>query len=85
MGIVFYVVSIVPQGLAAVEGVMAVVFTALGVPGAQALAIIIAFRGLSYWLPLAVGFFFLQQARIFGGKDNGSQAEKEGMGAGSRE
>lgn len=70
MGIVFYVVSIVPQGLAAVEGVMALVFTSLGVPSPKALAIILAFRGLNYWIPLFVGFFFLRRVRIFGGGES---------------
>ncbi len=67
LGIVFYVVAIVPQGLAATEGVMALVYTSLGVPSAKAIAVILLFRGLNYWLPLLAGAFFARRVRVFGG------------------
>jgi len=69
MGIVFYVVSVVPQGLAAVEGVMALVFTSLGIPSTKAAAIILVFRGMNFWLPLLVGFVFLHRVRAPGGDE----------------
>lgn len=61
LGIVFFVVAVVPQGVAAVEGVMGLVFTSLGMQPATAFGIIIAFRGMNYWLPLFVGVFFLHR------------------------
>ncbi len=61
MGIAFYVLSVIPQGIAVVEGVMALVFTSLGYPGARIAAIVLAFRGLNYWMPLAVGFLFIRR------------------------
>ncbi len=61
LGIVFYVIAVVPQGVAAVEGVMGLVFTSLGVPAAKAIGIILAFRGMNFWLPLALGLFFLHR------------------------
>jgi uncharacterized protein (TIRG00374 family) len=70
MGIVFYVVTIVPQGLAAVEGVMALVFTSLGLPNPTAVAVVLVFRTLNYWLPLVVGAFFVHRLRVFGGGES---------------
>lgn len=61
LGIIFFVVAVVPQGVAAVEGVMGLVFTSMGVPSGTAFGIIIAFRGMNYWLPLFVGVFFLHR------------------------
>lgn len=65
LGIVFYVVSVVPQGVAAVEGVMGAVFTSMGIPAAKAITIVMAFRGLNYWLPLILGFFFVHRLQTF--------------------
>lgn len=61
LGIVFYVIAVVPQGLAAVEGIMGLVFTSLGMPPAPALGIILSFRGMNFWLPLALGLFFVRR------------------------
>lgn len=66
MGILFWVVSITPQGIGVVEGVMALVYTSLDVPAAKATVVALAFRGLTFWLPLAIGFFSLRQVRSFG-------------------
>lgn len=65
MGILFWIVSITPQGIGVVEGVMALVYTSLGIPSAAATTISLAFRGLSFWLPLLVGFILLQRVKTF--------------------
>jgi phosphatidylglycerol lysyltransferase len=65
MGILFWVISITPQGIGVVEGVMALVFTSLGVPAAQAATVALAFRGLSFWLPLLIGFIILRKVKTF--------------------
>lgn len=67
LGIVFYVIAIVPQGLAAVEGIMGLVFTSLAMPAAPALGIILAFRGMNFWLPLVIGLFFVRRLPELGG------------------
>ena len=79
MGIVFYVVAIVPQGLAAVEGVMALVFTTAGISGSKAAAIVLVFRGFNYWLPLILGFFFLRRMDVWsqGSKDKNQKGKDE--------
>lgn len=65
MGVLFWIVAITPQGIGIVEGVMALVFISLGVPVARATVIALAFRGLTFWLPLLIGFVLIQRVRIF--------------------
>ncbi len=67
-GFVFWVVSPTPQGIGVVEAVMALVYTSLGVPGATAVLAALTFRGLTFWLPLLIGFFLLQRVRSFGAR-----------------
>jgi phosphatidylglycerol lysyltransferase len=64
-GILFLIVSPTPMGIGVVEGVMPLVFISLGIPGAVATVVTLAFRGLSFWLPLALGFVLLQRVKTF--------------------
>jgi len=68
MGILFWIVSITPQGIGVVEGMMTLVFTSLGVPAGQAAVVAIAFRGLTFWLPLFIGFILLRRIPTFAGE-----------------
>jgi len=68
MGILFWIVSITPQGIGVVEGMMTLVFTSLGVPAERATIIALAFRGLTFWLPLFIGFILLRRIRAFAGE-----------------
>jgi len=52
----FLVVSVTPQGLGVVEGVLGALLVSFGAPLGRAALIVIAFRGLSFWLPLGFGF-----------------------------
>jgi hypothetical protein len=61
MGVLFWIVSITPEGIGIVEGMMALVYTSLGIPPTRATVIALAFRGLTFWLPLLAGFFFLRR------------------------
>ncbi len=74
MGILFWVVSITPQGIGIVEGMMTLVFTSLGVPANIATIVSLVFRGLSFWLPMALGFILLQRIQTFRFDDR-AQAE----------
>jgi uncharacterized protein (TIRG00374 family) len=65
VGFLFLFVSITPQGVGIVEGVMPVVFGSLGVPSGIATLTVLAFRGLTFWLPLALGFFLLRRMDTF--------------------
>jgi phosphatidylglycerol lysyltransferase len=66
IGILFWMITITPQGIGVVEGMMALTFTSLGIPSAVAATVALAFRGLTFWLPMLLGFFAVQQLRNFG-------------------
>jgi phosphatidylglycerol lysyltransferase len=68
IGVLFWIVAITPGGIGVVEGVMPLVFISLDVPGAAASVITLAFRGLSFWLPVFLGFLLLRQIKTFGGR-----------------
>ncbi len=65
VGILFWIVSITPMGIGVVEGVMALTWTSLGIRADIATVVALAFRGLTFWLPLLIGFFLLQRLRSF--------------------
>jgi phosphatidylglycerol lysyltransferase len=68
MGILFWVVSIAPQGIGVVEGMMTLVFASLGISIERATVIALSFRGLTFWIPLGIGFILLRRLRSFGAK-----------------
>ncbi len=78
VGILFWIVSITPQGIGVVEGVMALTFTSLGISGAVATTVVLAFRGLTFWIPMLLGYFAVQQMQLFGA-DQHSLAETWGV------
>jgi glycosyltransferase 2 family protein len=63
MGVLFWVVTITPEGIGTVEGMMALVYASLGVPASRAAVIALSFRGLTFWLPLLLGFFFVRRVK----------------------
>jgi uncharacterized protein (TIRG00374 family) len=65
MGIVFFVVSIAPDGIGAVEGAMALVFVQLGVAPPAAILVTLSYRALSVWLPVGLGAWYARRLRIF--------------------
>jgi phosphatidylglycerol lysyltransferase len=66
IGMLFWIVTPTPQGIGIVEGMMALTFTSLGIPGAVAATVALAFRGLTLWLPMLLGFFAVQRLRSVG-------------------
>jgi uncharacterized protein (TIRG00374 family) len=60
IGIVFFVINVLPQGVAATEGIMALIFTSQGVPSETSVAIVLAFRAVNFYLPIVFGFFLVQ-------------------------
>jgi uncharacterized protein (TIRG00374 family) len=66
LGVLFSVVAITPQGLGVVEGTLVAVFTHLGLPMERAAVVMLAYRGLSFWLPLLAGFVALRWVRGLG-------------------
>ena len=65
VGILLWIVSPVPQGIGLVEGGMALTYASLGVPVEAATIVALAFRGLTFWLPLVLGFLLIRRTRVF--------------------
>ncbi len=65
VGMLMWVVSITPHGVGVVEGVMSLLYASLGVPAQAATVVVLAFRGLTFWLPLALGFVMMRRLRSF--------------------
>lgn len=51
----FTIVSPTPAGIGIVEGVMPLALSSLNVPWSQAVIVTLAYRGITFWFPLAVG------------------------------
>jgi uncharacterized protein (TIRG00374 family) len=77
MGIVFFVITVIPQGAGAVEGIMTLVFTSLGIARTKAVVVALAFRGVNFWLPLVLGFLSLHQITSI--MDSRPQEEEKGQ------
>jgi uncharacterized protein (TIRG00374 family) len=60
IGIVFFVINVLPQGVAATEGIMALIFTEQGIPSETSVAVVLAFRAVNFYLPIVFGFFLVQ-------------------------
>jgi uncharacterized protein (TIRG00374 family) len=56
----FLIVSPTPSGIGIVEGVMPLALSSLGVPWSQAVLITLAYRGITFWIPLAIGALALR-------------------------
>jgi phosphatidylglycerol lysyltransferase len=66
--LLFTVVSVTPQGIGVVEGAMMLVLGSWGIGYEMSTIITLAYRGLSFWLPLFIGFILLRQLRMFNPK-----------------
>jgi len=51
----FLIVSPTPSGIGIVEGVMPLALSSLGIPVSQGLIVTLAYRGITFWLPLGIG------------------------------
>ena len=51
----FLIISPTPSGVGIVEGVMPLALSSLHVPWSEAVIITLAYRGVTFWLPLGVG------------------------------
>ena len=60
MTILFWIVSPTPNGIGVIETVMPAIYTSVGLPLEAGTVINLAFRGISFWLPLLVGFLSLR-------------------------
>jgi uncharacterized protein (TIRG00374 family) len=56
----FLVVSPTPSGIGIVEGILPLALTSLNVPWSQAVIITLAYRGITFWIPLGIGAIALR-------------------------
>jgi len=56
----FLIVSPTPSGIGIVEGILPLALSSLLVPWSQAVIITLAYRGITFWLPLGVGAIALR-------------------------
>jgi len=66
----FTTITITPQGIGMVEGIMTLIFTSLGIHAEKAAVITLVFRGMNLWLPLFIGFLLLRKLRFFNQKED---------------
>ncbi len=85
IGIVFWVIAVIPQGVGAVEGIMGLIFVLMGLDSAKVAAVILSFRGLNFWLPLLVGFIFLNRVVSSGPRRRIPDNERTGENASPQE
>lgn len=67
MSILFMIVSPTPNGIGVVEAVVPIMYNSLGVPTDTGIIITFAFRGITFWIPMVIGFILLRQLGMFGG------------------
>jgi len=77
MGIIFFVIAVIPEAVAIVEAVMTLVFSSVGMPVHAAITITMVFRGVNFWLPLVVGIFTFGRIRRFGERDRARTGEEQ--------
>lgn len=65
VGLLVWMTSPVPQGTGLIEGAMALTFVTLGVPWDVAITVTLAYRGLTFWLPLLLGLVLLRKVKTF--------------------
>jgi uncharacterized protein (TIRG00374 family) len=68
IGALFAVVSPTPSGIGFVEGAMTLALRTLNVPLASAAVITLAYRGVTFWFPLVLGFAVLRWAHRITGR-----------------
>ena len=56
VGYLFVIISPTPAGVGIVEGVLTLALSNLGIPVEAAAVVTLAFRGITFWLPLLIGF-----------------------------
>ena len=59
----FLIVSPTPAGIGIVEGVLTVALGSLGVPISSAAVITLAYRGITFWLPLLAGLIAIRSIK----------------------
>ena len=67
MSTVFFVITVF-QGVAIVEVVLTLLFASVGMPRETAVVIAVVYRGLNFWMPIAIGILFSHAIVKFGSR-----------------
>ena len=70
----FAMISFVPQGVGVVEAAVVVAFTLFKLSQATAMATVLVYRSIVFWLPFLVGAILIQRTNAF--KDSGKKGKK---------
>lgn len=65
MAMLLVMISVVPQGVGLVEGVLTILLTSFGIEPQTALALMLVYRALSFGIPAIIGFILLNQLKTF--------------------
>jgi uncharacterized protein (TIRG00374 family) len=79
VGTLFVIVSPTPAGMGFVETALTLVLTSMYISIGDALVITLSYRGITFWLPLAVGMISLRALEKVGVKANGNNNNKNGV------
>lgn len=64
VGLLFTIVSVTPQGIGFAEAAMVAAIHSFGIDLSTSAVITLAYRGLLYWLPFFVGFYFFERLEL---------------------
>jgi hypothetical protein len=64
----FLIVSPTPSGIGIVEGIMPIALSSLNVNWSQAVVVTLAYRAVTFWVPLAVGAVSFRTLHALGGR-----------------
>ncbi len=67
LSLLFMIVSPTPNGIGVVETIVPIMYSSLGLPSEKGIAITFAFRGVTFWIPMMLGFILLRQLKMFSG------------------
>ena len=70
IGYLFMIVSPTPSGIGVVEGVLALALTSLRVEWSQAVIITLAYRAITFWVPLGVGALAFRSLHLENAKES---------------
>jgi len=65
VGILSLIIAPLPQGTGVIEGAMVLAFISLGVAWDVAFSVTLTYRGVTFWLPLVIGFLLLRKVKTF--------------------
>lgn len=65
MTILFTIISPTPNGMGVVEGLVPLIYGTMGLVPTDATLVTLVFRGITFWLPLLLGFVLLRRLHLF--------------------